>query len=207
MLAIGATLVSIYALYWLMTSIIPIMIVEAKYQYRNFLHNELQAQSLREIFLPNFDEFFDIRGGTDYPQAGIVIPKIFLDEPIIYNVDPNNKEQYTQALKNGIAHASSTAFPDNGGVGYYFAHSTSAEFVNQFKAVFYLLGKLVTGDTVFIWQDGKRYEYVVTHTMTTRPDNVSFLQQDYDKETIVLQTCWPPGTTQSRLLVFAERVE
>jgi sortase (surface protein transpeptidase) len=39
----------------------------------------------------------------------------------------------------------------------------------------------------------------------TNPDDVSFLNQPYDQETIVMQTCWPPGTTSQRLLVFAER--
>jgi LPXTG-site transpeptidase (sortase) family protein len=180
------------------------MVVEARYQYHQLLTEFFQVSSLRELIIPHF-EFFDWRGESKYTDYGINIPAIYLDERVVFNVDPHNKPEYTLALTQGIAHASGTAFPDNPGLGYYFAHSTSAEFINQFKAVFYLLGKLKAGDEIFIWHEGKRFEYAVTATEITQPSDVSFLNREYPTETIVLQTCWPPGTTRERLLVFAER--
>lgn len=191
---------------WFAVTTVPIVMVETRYQAQQLLKNAFGVDTFSQLFFPNLANW-NITTHSKNAEFGIVIPAIQLDEPVIFNVDPNDTQAYTAALKKGIAHASSTAFPDSGGVGYYFAHSTSAEFVNQFKAVFYLLGKLKSGDAVYIWHENKKYAYQVTHTAVTEPTDISFLYGTYPTETIVLQTCWPPGTTLQRKLVFAERVE
>lgn len=186
----------------------PVALVEAKFQTRRGLEAAFGTSSLAQIFIPNFEGMFDLRGLSEYREYGIVIPKLYLDEPVVFNVDPNDKQAYTEALKLGIAHASATSFPDTGGLGYYFAHSSQPDLRNQYNAIFYLLGKLEPKDEVFIWHEGERYEYSVTEKLITRPGDVSFLYDNsYPNESIVLQTCWPPGTTTQRMLVFAERVE
>ncbi len=205
-LGIGSVVGLLLFLYWVWVTLLPIVFVEAKYQYNTFLNDQLHVSSLRQLFIPNFSGL-NFASRSKYRDYGIVIPDIFLDERVVFNVDPNNKEAYIAALKEGIAHASSTAFPNTGGLGYYFAHSSSSEFVRQYNAVFYLLGKLEAGDEVYIWHEGEKNEYRVTRTEITKPSEVGFLQQEYTTESIVLQTCWPPGTTRERLLVFAERVE
>lgn len=195
-----------FFLWWLFFVIGPVIGIELKYRLTSFGRDVFGTTEVAKIFFPQWR--VDLRGyDSTHNKNGITIPKIFVDEPVVYNVDPNNVTAYTAALKQGIAHASGTAFPDNGQLGYYFAHSSTPEFRNQYNAIFYLLGKLEAGDSVFLWHEGKRYEYVVSWTLETTPDNVSFLHDTYDKETIVLQTCWPAGTTKGRLLVFAERVE
>lgn len=193
-------------LYWMFTVLLPVTILEMQYQYRSLLQEVFHTDSLRGVFIPSFR--FDLRGRlAKNTENGIFIPKVLVDAPIIYNVDPNDEKAYTAALKLGIAHASGTALPDNGGLGYYFAHSTTPNFVSRFNAVFYLLGKLVVGDEVYVWHNSKRYIYKVSETKFVNPSDVSFLSTRYDKETIVMQTCWPPGTSQQRLLVFAQRSE
>lgn len=203
---ISATLIGIGATILLM-SLGPVVLVEAKYQTIKGFESLFGTTSLAKIIIPDFSNFLDLRGMSEHRDYGIVIPTLYLDEPVVFNVDPNNTAAYTEALRNGIAHASGTAFPDNPGLGYYFAHSSHPDFKSQFNAVFYLLGKLQTGDEIFIWHDGTRYEYHVTHQTITDPGDVSFLYETkYPQETIVLQTCWPPGTTDQRLLVFAKRM-
>jgi LPXTG-site transpeptidase (sortase) family protein len=191
---------------WALLTLIPIGVVEAKYHYRKTLSEVFHVRDIRQLILPNFATLLDWRGQSEHQDYGITIPAIYIDEPVVFNVDPNDKNQYTQALKKGIAHASGTAFPDNPGLGYYFAHSSTPEFQNQLNAIFYLLGKLQPNDEIFIWHDSQRYEYKVSKTQITQPEDVGFLNETYSKETIVLQTCWPPGTTHQRLLVYAERV-
>ncbi|HYD35874.1 MAG TPA: sortase [Vitreimonas sp.] len=191
-------------LIWLFLTYVPVLIVETKYQSRQLLSQVFNVTDIREIFIPNF-EALGFRGASKYKDYGIVIPAIYLDEPVVFNVDPNDQTAYTAALKQGIAHASGTAFPDNPGIGYYFAHSSNPEFRHQYNAVFYLLGKLKPQDEIFIWHENEYVRYVVSTTKITEPEDVSFLNQPADAETIVLQTCWPPGTTQKRLLVFAQR--
>lgn len=183
----------------------PVLWVETKYQYRRVLSDVFNVPDLQALIVPDFS-WFTWERTTHYPEYGIKIPAIFMDEPVVFNVDPNDTAQYTEALKKGIAHASSTAFPDNGGLGYYFAHSSSGELRLQNNAVFYLLGKLKEGDKVFIWHDGKSFEYRVIEQRVNAPGETEFLYQKYEEETIVLQTCWPPGSTLQRMLVFAKRV-
>ena len=180
----------------------PIVIVETQYRYHEFLTSFFHVNDIRALIMPQFN--FDFVT-TKYPTAGMTIPKLYMDEPIIFNVDPQNRPQYMAALKQGIAQAAGTNLPGYPGLGYYFAHSSSAETVSQYNAVFYLLGKLQTGDEVDIWKDGQKNQYVVYDSYVTTPDDLRFLNQTYDHETIVLQTCWPPGTTLKRLLVFAKR--
>lgn len=180
----------------------PILVVESSYQYHRILRDVFQSNNLTELILPNltFDKI-----GVQYRDFGMEIPSLFMNEPIVFNVNPENPDEYKAALRKGIAHAAGTDLPPYDGLGYYFAHSSSPELANQYNAVFYLLGKLKQGDAVNIWYEDTKYEYVVTGITITNPEDTSFITQDYDTPTIVMQTCWPPGTTQKRLLVFAER--
>jgi LPXTG-site transpeptidase (sortase) family protein len=204
-LGIIAVFLVILGSFMLAATFIPVMIVEAKYQTLKTLENTFGTTELARLILPQIS--FNLGNRTKYKDYGITIPTLHLDEPVVFNVDPNDQAAYTAALKNGIAHASATSFPDNPGLGYYFAHSSNPEFRSQYNAVFYLLGKLKEGDDVYIWHEGQDHHYQVTHQTITDPSNTAFLTDTYDGENIVLQTCWPPGTTQQRLLVFAKRVE
>ncbi len=187
---------------WLGTVVIPVLLVETNYQYQKMLRDVFHVGDIRGLIWPQFR--VDLRGFTSRnTNNGITIPSIFIDEPVIYNVDPNDEKVYKEALKHGIAHASSTAFPGGGGLGYYFAHSSTTNFVRQYNAVFYLLGKLKNGDEIYIWREGKRYDYQVYEKKVTGAGDLSFLKAYYPADTVVLQTCWPPGTTEERLLVFA----
>ncbi len=191
---------------WLVNTFLPILVVELKFQSKKILTEQLKIDSLVQLFIPNFSTMSWIGTGK-HREFGIYIPSIYIDEPVIFNVNANDEKTYKKALKQGIAHAAGTNFPGSGsGLGYYFAHSSSQEFIAQYNAVFYLLGKLKKGDEIYIWHNKQRYDYQVTETKITKTSEVAFIDQSYSKETIVLQTCWPPGTTSKRLLVFAEKM-
>ncbi len=203
-LLVGTVLFAVF-LFWMLTVLLPITFIEINYQYRKIMADTFHVSDIRGLVLPQFR--LDLKGYTStYTTDGITIPSLFIDEPVIYNVDPNNETAYLAALKKGIAHASGTAFPGHGGLGYYFAHSSTPAFVKQFNAVFYLLDKLALGDEIYIFHDGQRYDYQVYTKQITDPNDLSFLHRTYPMETIVLQTCWPPGTTSKRLLVFARAI-
>lgn len=193
-------------LLWLTLVLLPVVFVEIKYQFKSFF-GSIGLSDPKSLFIPNFSEMTIVGNTSKNKDYGIVIPKLGLDERVIFNVDPNNEEQYRAALKMGIAHASSTSYPDENGLGYYFAHSSSPGLKTQYNAVFYLLDKLKEGDDVYIWNEQKRYHYLVSEKLIKEPADTAFLYQSYDSETIVLQTCWPPGTTQKRLLIFAKRTK
>ncbi len=194
----------LYGLASILTVYLPVLRVEAQYQYKQML-TKLGAQSLVQLIVPQVT--FSTAGNTQHREFGIVIPELGVNEPVIFNVDATSPTAYEAALQEGIAHAASTSIPDMGGIGYYFAHSSNPSFRTQYNAVFYLLGKLKGGEDIFVWHEGNKYHYRVTNSRVTTPDDVSFLQEGYTTESIVLQTCWPPGTTSKRLLVFGERVQ
>jgi len=202
---IAAIILAAVFLVWFLSVALPVMGVDLTYQYKKILRDDFGVSDIRGLILPQFH--VDLAGFTGtYRVDGISIPAVFIDAPVIYNVDPNDKPAYLAALAHGIAQASSTAFPGSGGLGYYFAHSSTPQFVQKYNAVFYLLGKLHAGDDIYLWHQGDRFDYKVTGSKVTNPNDLSFLTATYPAETIVLQTCWPPGTTLQRLLVFAQRV-
>lgn len=139
------------------------------------------------------------------PNFSIIVEKIGADAPIIANVDPGNKEVYIAALKRGVAHALGTSFPGSPGVTYLFAHSTDTIFnVPRFNAIFYLLNDLESGDRIVVFFNSKRFDYIVSETKITEASDVSYFTMQTQDQILVLQTCYPPGTTWKRLLVIAK---
>lgn len=137
----------------------------------------------------------------------LVIPKINANANIIPNVDPTNEAEFLDALGHGVAHARGTVFPGHKGNVYLFAHSTDTWWnVGRYNAIFYLLKDLVINDQVIVYFENIRYNYTVTGTKIVDPSDVSYLvdSQKAPDEMLVMQTCWPPGTTWKRLLVFAK---
>ncbi|OGK31082.1 hypothetical protein A3F29_03995 [Candidatus Roizmanbacteria bacterium RIFCSPHIGHO2_12_FULL_33_9] len=157
---------------------------------------DLFQQNTTEIIVP------------EDPSFSVVIPKIGANAKVIPNVNAANKDEYLQALQKGIAHTRGTAYPGEGGHIFLFAHSTDYFWnVGNYNAVFYLLYKLEKSDEINIVYKGKRYVYRVIGTQIVDPSQVEFIRRKSNREFLTLQTCWPPGTTLKRLLVFAARVE
>ncbi len=139
------------------------------------------------------------------PNFSIIVEKMGADAPIVANVDASDKNIYQSALKRGVAHALGTSFPGQAGVTYLFAHSTDTIFnVPRFNAIFYLLNEMETGDKIVVFFDNKRFDYVVEETKVTEPEDVSYFTMKTADQILVLQTCYPPGTTWKRLLVIAK---
>jgi len=135
----------------------------------------------------------------------ITIPKIGASAKIIPNIDPSNSQEFLPVLQKGIAHARGSVFPGMQGNIYLFAHSTDNWWdVGRYNAVFYLLKDLSVGDDIIIFFENRRYDYVVSQSLITEPTDVSLIARDQNGlERLVLQTCWPPGTTWKRLFVVA----
>jgi LPXTG-site transpeptidase (sortase) family protein len=144
---------------------------------------------------------------TDF---SVVIPRLRANAPVVADVDPFNAAEYQVALSKGVAHAHSTAYPDEAGNIFLFAHSAGNFYeANRYNSVFYLLNKLTVDDEIILFFEGEPYRYQVTETKLVSPDEVSYLEgnAEGDTKTLTLMTCWPAGTTLERLLVFAEAAE
>ena len=137
----------------------------------------------------------------------IVIPKIGANSKVFANVDASNQSVFLPILAQGVAHAAGTVFPGMNGNIYLFAHSTDNFWnVGRYNAVFYLLKDLVPGDDIVVFFENVRHNYVVTESKIVDGNDVSYIinGRHSNGEILILQTCWPPGTTWKRLLVFAK---
>ncbi len=140
------------------------------------------------------------------PRFSIIIPKLGATAKIWPNVDPLNEKEFLPKLQDGVAHAKGSVFPGMQGNIYLFAHSTDNFWnVGRYNAIFYLLKELQKGDKISIYFEDTRYNFVVDHSVIKDPNDVDFLihSQIPGKEQLILQTCWPPGTTWKRLFVVA----
>lgn len=140
------------------------------------------------------------------PRFSLVIPKIAATAKVWPNVDPLDEKDFLPKLQTGVAHAKGTVFPGMQGNVYLFAHSTDNFWdVGRYNAVFYLLKDLKPGDDVIVYFEDRRYNYKVNHSVVKDPSDVDLLvkSQVPGKEQLILQTCWPPGTTWKRLFVIA----
>jgi len=140
------------------------------------------------------------------PLFSILIPKLGIDEQIVANVDPNNPNDYLPVLQHAVAHAKGSVFPGDPGTVYLFAHSTDNWWdVGRYNAIFYTLSNLSLGDEIVIFFDNRRYDYVVTQQIISDPEDTTLLTgQHTGPSRLVLQTCWPPGTSLKRLYVIAK---
>ena len=138
-------------------------------------------------------------------QFSITIPKIGASAKIYPNVDPANSSEFLPVLQKGIAHAKGSVFPGFSGNVYLFAHSADNWWnVGRYNAVFYLLKNLTSGDSVTVFFENVRHDYVVDTVFTMNPEDTTYLKGPQNgKEQLVLQTCWPPGTTWKRIVVIA----
>ena len=164
-------------------------------------------KSAPKVFTPLLDD----NGNEIIPSDtnfSIIVPKIGINAAVIPAVDPTDPKEYKEALQKGVAHASTSFFPNENGVVYLFSHSTNYEwFVKDLNAVFYLMKNLEAGDLVILVYKGARYTYKMTEKRVVPASAVSYVAPIEGKKMLILQTCWPPGSTAERLLVFADLID
>jgi len=136
----------------------------------------------------------------------ITINKIGLvNAQILRQVDVSDKKIYDQALKQGVAHAKGTAYPGQGKMVFLFGHSTSYPWlVDDINALFFQLETLEKDDPIKIEFNGQSYVYYVYNKEVVSPNQVEVVYDNLEKDILVLQTCYPPGTYSKRLLIFAK---
>lgn len=139
---------------------------------------------------------------------GLVIPKISANAKVIANVDATESKIYQRELTKGVAHAKSSALPNEKGNVFIFSHSGQDLLeANRYNAVFYLLGKLEAGDDIFLFYQGQKISYKVQEKRIVSAGDVKYMAKNSVGDTLTLMTCWPAGTTLKRLLVIAEKID
>lgn len=151
----------------------------------------------------------DPSGGVVSGEPRLIIPKINVDVPAIYDVGADYDSQMA-AMQKGVAHfpiPGANSHPGEIGNTVLSGHSSNDLFdPGDYKFIFAQLDKLAKGDTIYANYNGKRYTYVVTKTEVVKPTEVGKLVYPTDKPLMTLITCTPLGTSLNRLLVTAEQI-
>ena len=141
------------------------------------------------------------------PTPKIIIPKINIEIPIIFD-EPSVQEAAVQrGLEKGVMHYATTPYPGEKGNGVYFGHSSSNIFNSgKYKFAFVLLNRLTEGDVFYITRNSKRYAYKVYKREIVKPTAVEVLGGTEKESTATLITCDPPGSSVNRLVVIGEQI-
>lgn len=196
----------------------PILLDEAWYYLKElknqhyYLAGEGGASGQNAVSDSVFARFLSASPVTIEPvnkDFSIVIEKIGVNAPIVKDVSVTNQKAYEEALRQGVAHSSTSKYPSkNPGNVYLFAHA-SVNFwrLGKYATVFNLLRKLDNGDRIHVFYEQKDYVYEVVNKEIHPGWNTYPLTRPVIEPTLTLQTCDPPGTTLNRLVVTAKLVD
>jgi LPXTG-site transpeptidase (sortase) family protein len=123
---------------------------------------------------------------------------------VIKDIDPADTQTYEAALLQGLVQAKGTGYPGSGKMVYIFGHSTNYPwYVKELNALFFKLETIEIGDDIKIEYNGAKFKYYVTQKKIVEANDVSSVYDNLNSNILVLQTCYPPGTSWKRLLIFA----
>lgn len=131
----------------------------------------------------------------------LLIPRLSISAPII-PIESRNNDDVMEGLKKGVVRYGQTVNPGEKGNSFIIGHSSDYPWKEgNYKQIFANLDKLGTGDSVVAQHNGKKFNFVVTGKKIVEPNDMSTLEQTAEP-TMTLMTCWPPGTTDKRLVVI-----
>lgn len=141
-------------------------------------------------------------------KATLVVGGIGISAPVVFGAGSDTKNIYDN-LENGVVHYSSTPKPGMDGVSIILGHSSAYPwYKGVYGSVFALLGKLKTGDKIYVeYGDGQTFAFSVKQSIVFSPfkEDTRLAQiEKSEKPTLVLISCWPIGTNYKRIAVQAE---
>jgi sortase A len=124
---------------------------------------------------------------------------------VIPRVDGDNNSDYLTALQRGVAHYAGTALPGENSNIFIFGHSNfSLNDPGKYKRIFAQLNQLKSGDLVKIHYQQREHRFLVSQIRLVSPHQVEIIKST-KRERLTLMTCWPPGTTDQRLIVICKK--
>jgi LPXTG-site transpeptidase (sortase) family protein len=128
-----------------------------------------------------------------FKENTLVIPTIGVESQIFTSSN-------SRVLRQGIWHREKTGSPDKGGnfvlAGHRFLYT-------QGKNTLYFLDKLKTGDQIFVFWEGRRYDYEVETSLVV-PAGATEIEAITTQPVLTLYTCTPLYTNKQRLVVRAK---
>lgn len=206
-----ATKVRSHKLFVPLTGAAAVMVVFAFLQFNQSLIAPIYAytqpaRSEEQSFIPTTAS--DVQVG---PAPLLSIPKFNINVPVDFNAKPDHASQMA-AMVNGVAYfgiPGANSKPGQLGNVAISGHSSN-DFFEQGNYKF-IFGPLVAqgmkeGDPIYVNYESRRYTYSVTRSEIVMPNEANKLILPADKPYLTLITCTPLGTSEKRLLIFAEQI-
>lgn len=149
----------------------------------------------------------DPTSGAVSDTAQIIIPKINVQIPVVYDIPTIQEPDVQAGLERGVVHYPTTPNPGEKGNAVIFGHSAN-NILNQgeYKFAFVLLHKLEIDDVFYVDYGGVRYAYQIYDRKIVPPTEISVLNAQSEPSTMTLITCDPPGTVRNRLVVIGKQI-
>lgn len=140
----------------------------------------------------------------DIPKDTLFIPALDIKAPILYSASAEETE-LVQLLKEGVVHIADTALPGSVGNAVIVGHSSAYVWdrSQKYGTIFATLDRLKENDLIWIQTSEGLFAYKVTGRLIVKPSAVEILNPT-NEATLTLFTCYPVGTTKSRLVVQAK---
>lgn len=185
---------------------LPLIINSFKYDKSESKNPGPQVVTYEELVENKMADSAPLNPGEVIPSTNtIVIPKISVNAPVIF-LNTRDEKTIEANLTNGVVHYQGTANPGEVGNSFITGHSSNFWWIHgQYNYVFVNLDKLVVGDQVVIYYNGKKFVYQVRGSKVVPPTDTSVLAPT-DTPTLTLMTCTPPGTNWKRLIVTLDQI-
>lgn len=139
-------------------------------------------------------------------------PKLFLISIPKLNIDNANVIVDDKSLTpdDALGHYVGTSLPGEAGNSFIYGHSSLPFFYNpsDYKTIFTKIPDLKNGDKIYIKIMGKKLTYSVKLGRELKPSEIdpyiNYYPVGFNKSTVTLMTCTPPGTKNFRYIVVAE---
>ncbi|TSC65947.1 MAG: sortase A [Candidatus Berkelbacteria bacterium Gr01-1014_85] len=138
----------------------------------------------------------------------LMLPTLGQTWPIQINVEPGAdlETALMQALESGVARYPGSGLPNQIGNTFILGHSSNYWWsAGRYRTTFTLLPQLIVGDPIIIKYEQQLYYYRVKHKQVIAPDKLEVLAPT-KTPTLTLMTCYPIGSTKSRLIIVADLV-
>ncbi|MEK7160426.1 MAG: class E sortase [Patescibacteria group bacterium] len=163
----------------------------------NFLKEEVKVAEQKAASSSRTVLAQEKRVEENYSGNRLVIDKIGVNTSIVEGENEN-------ALNRGAWRAPESSTPSAGGNTVITGHRF--KYLPPNNLTFYLLDKLVAGDTILVIWNDKEYWYLVSETKIVPPEAMEILNPT-DKPILTLFTCDPIWSQTNRLVVISEPVE
>lgn len=192
----------------LLLFVAPVLLAEASYRIKTLSGRFTNSK----VIISGFGQILWLEEkGVSAPldwNFGLVIPRLGINTKVLHTTTAAGANSYKEALSQGAAHADETALPNEPGTTYIFGHSTNSILnISRHNAVFYPLQYIKEGDGVIVFYQGEAIGYEVQDKRIVDAGDIGFMLDQTKEKRLVLQTCWPPGTTWKRLVVIAKPIE